>query len=187
MMGGPSVSQQVQTDRPKSRGDYAVLKQASKRLVRACGGLEAAALVTRVGHSELARYYDPGEKLFMPIDVAVDLEAIARTPVVTQSLASMMDLVLIPVHPQTNAEPDNHWTVLLAHLGGETAAALRQIGSALSEHGTLTAGSIDNYQLMRHLDNMIQAAMHLKTSIVQRQGRAQQFRAIPQRPETPPS
>jgi hypothetical protein len=180
------MSQPMRIDRPKSKSDYTVLKQASKSLVRSCGGLEAAALVTRVGHSELARYYDPTEKLFMPIDVAADLEAIARSPLVTQSLASMMDFALIPVHPQTNAEPDNHWTVLLAHLGGETAAALRQIGSALSEHGTLTADSIDNFQLTRHLDNMIQAAMQLKASIAQRQGRALQYRTNSQRPDKTP-
>ncbi len=173
------MHQPTQIDRPKSLAEYAVLKQASKRLIRACGGLEAASLVTRVGHSELARYYDPTEKLFMPIDVAADLETIARTPTVTQSLASMLDFTLVQVQPDINAQPDHHWTVLLANLGGETASALRQIGSALSEHGTLTAQSIDNYQLTRHLDNLIQAAMQLKSSIAQRQERARQLRVNP--------
>jgi len=56
---------------------------------------------------------------------------------------------------------------------------LRQIGSALSEHGTLTAQSVDHYQLTRHLDNLIQAAMQLKSSIAQRQERALHSRRNP--------
>jgi len=173
------MHQAMQTERAKSQADYIFLKQASKRLIRACGGLEAASLVTRVGHSELARYYDPVEKLFMPIDVAADLETVARSPIITQGLASMMDFTLIQVQPEISEEPSQHWTVLLAHLGAETASALRQIGSALSEHGTLTAQSVDHYQLTRHLDNLIQAAMQLKSSIAQRQERALHSRRNP--------
>ena len=166
------MNQPVQMARPKSNAEYTVLKQASKRLIKACGGLDAASLVTRVGHSELARYYDPGERLFMPIDVAADLEAIARSPLVTQSMANMMDFALMPVQAEGMAEPGHHWTALLAQLGEETAAALRQIGSALSEHGTLTSQSINNYQLTRHLDNLIQAAIRLKASMAHRQQRS---------------
>lgn len=165
------MNQATQAARPKSKNEYTVLKQASKRLIKACGGLEAAAMVTRVGHSELARYYDFQEKLFMPIDVAADLESIARDPIISQSLAHMLGFVLMPIHPQSALEPDHHWTALLARLGEETAASLRQIGAALTDHGTLTAQSISTYQLTRHLDNLVQAAMQLKASITLRQER----------------
>ncbi len=170
------MNQSLQIARPRSESDYTSLKQASKRLIKACGGLEAASMVTRVGHSELARYYDPSEKLFMPIDVVADLEAIAGNALVCQSLAHMLGFALIPVQPQMSVEPSHHWTALLAQLGEETAQALRQIGAALTDHGTLTAQSINNYQLTRHLDNLIQAAMQLKLSIAQRQQRSAQSR-----------
>lgn len=173
------MHQAVPIMRPKSEADYTALKQASKRLIRACGGLEAASMVTRVGHSELARYYDPAEKLFMPIDVAADLETIANNAIVSQNLANMRGFALIPIEPQTVVEPDHHWTALLAQLGEETAATLRQIGAALTDHGTLTAQSINNYQLTRHLDNLVQAAMRLKASIAQRQERSTQSRNNP--------
>lgn len=173
------MSQSTSTMRPKSEADYRVLKQASKRLIKACGGLEAASMVTRVGHSELARYYDPSERLFMPIDVAADLESIAGNAVLSQSLANMQGFALIPIEPQGTMEQTHHWTVLLAQLGEETAATMRQIGAALADHGTFTAQSINNYQLTRHLDNLIQAAMQLKASIAQRQDRSTQSRNNP--------
>jgi hypothetical protein len=173
------MSQSTSTMRPKSEADYRVLKQASKRLIKACGGLEAASMVTRVGHSELARYYDPSERLFMPIDVAADLESIAGNAVLSQSLANMQGFALIPIEPQGTMGQTHHWTVLLAQLGEETAATMRQIGAALTDHGTFTAQSINNYQLTRHLDNLIQAAMQLKASIAQRQERSTQSRNNP--------
>lgn len=158
--------------RPRSDAEYVSLKQASKRLIKSCGGLEAAAMVTRVGHSELARYYDPSEKLFMPIDVAADLEAISRNPLVSRCLADMLGFSLIPIEYQSSQEPAHHWTALLANLGEETASVLRQIGAALVDHGTLTASSVNNYQLTRHLDSLIQAALQLKASIAHRQERS---------------
>lgn len=170
------MNEAAQAVRPKSKADYAVLKQASKRLIRACGGLEAASLVTRVGHSELARYYDPEEKLFIPVDVAADLEAISCNPLVTQSLAHMLGFAIIPIEPQTENEPIQHWTALLAHLGEETASTLKQLGAALTDHGTLTAQNVDTFQLTRHLDGLIQAAMRLKASIARRQERGSQSR-----------
>ncbi|HEX4890603.1 MAG TPA: hypothetical protein VFW37_09600 [Alphaproteobacteria bacterium] len=157
--------------RPRSESDYALLKQASRRLIKACGGLEAAAMITRVRHSELARYYDPSEKLFMPIDVMADLEAISRNPLVTRCLAQMQDFSLIPLQLHLTSEPGHHWTALLASLGEETAAALKQVGAALAEHGTLTAQSMNNYQLTLHLDNLVRAALQLKACITQRQER----------------
>lgn len=96
------MNQSTPISRPRSDAEYVSLKQASKRLIKSCGGLEAAAMVTRVGHSELARYYDPSERLFMPIDVAADLEAISRNPLVSRCLADMLGFSLIPIEYQSS-------------------------------------------------------------------------------------
>ncbi|MSP43399.1 MAG: hypothetical protein EXR08_08560 [Alphaproteobacteria bacterium] len=165
------MSQIAPVARPRSEGEYTSLKQASKRLVKASGGLEAAAMVTRVGHSELARYYNLSEKLFMPVDVAADLEAISGNPLVSRCLAHMLGFALIPIKHQLTVEPSHHWTALLANLGEETASVLRQVGAALMDHGTLTPQSINNYQLTRHLDSLIQAAMQLTAAVTHRQDR----------------
>lgn len=165
-----------QERRPLSQNEYDGLKHASKRLIKACGGLEAASMITRVGHSELARYYALEEKLFMPVDVVSDLEAIADSPVISQTLAQMLGYTLIQLQPADTATPHHHWTSQLAHLGQETAAVLKQIGMALSEHGTLTAHSINHHHLILHLDNLIQAAMQLKAAMAQRQERENQLK-----------
>jgi hypothetical protein len=166
-----TIVQGNQDRRPLSQIEYGRLKQAAKRLIKACGGLEAASMITRVGHSELARYYTHEERLFMPIDVAADLEAIASNPVITQALAHMQGYALIQLQPQETADPNNHWTTQLALLGQETASLLKQVGVALSEHGTLTAHAINHQHLMMHIDNLIQAAMQLKAAMLHRQER----------------
>lgn len=158
--------------RPRSESDYTALKLAARRIVKGCGGLEASSMVTRVGHSELARYYDPEERLFMPVDVVADLEAIAGHPTVTQTLAQMLGFKLVPLLPQEELETHLQWPTLLARLGEETACPLREIGAALAEHGTLSARAIEDYQLSTHLTNLIQVATQLKISIAHWEGAA---------------
>lgn len=178
-----TITQGNRERRPLSQSEYGGLKQASKRLIKACGGLEASSMITRVGHSELARYYAPEEKLFIPIDVVADLEAIAGNPVVTQALAHMQGYTLVQLQPMETAAPHHHWTMQLAHLGQETAAVLKQIGMALSEHGTLTAHSINHQHLLMHIDNLIQAAMQLKAAMVQRQERENHLKRAEKGPQ----
>lgn len=160
--------------RQRSETDYAALKLASKRLVKACGGLESAALITRVGHSELARYYDPAEKLYLPIDIAADLETDCGNPLVTAVLAKLAGHEMTPMVEQiTDTEALRHWPVLLASLGAETAGFLAQMGNAISQHGTLSSEGIGNYRLAAHLDNLIQAAIRLRSLIASRQARSE--------------
>lgn len=159
--------------RVRSKTDYAALKLASKHLVKACGGVESAALITRVGHSELARYYDPAEKLFMPVDIAADLETDCGNPLLSRALANLSGYELVAPPPQASeAEKLHHWSVLLANLGQETAAALAQIAAALSEHGTLSAQTISNHRLTEHLGNLIQAAVQLRAMMTGRKERS---------------
>lgn len=68
---------------------HAALKTAFRLLVRDVGGLEAAASLTRVRTSELARYYDPASASWPPADVVADLEAASPAPHVTAVLARL--------------------------------------------------------------------------------------------------
>lgn len=74
------------------------LKEAEASLVKACGGLEAAAHLSRVKKSQLARYTDPGEADYhMPADVIRALELHCGVPHVTRFLAIEAGAVLIPL------------------------------------------------------------------------------------------
>lgn len=66
------------------------LKEATQRLVTACGGLKAAAEGTRVSTQSLFRYTDESEEnrdRFVPVDIVRQLEARCGLPVVTEFLA----------------------------------------------------------------------------------------------------
>ena len=56
--------------------DHEALKRATRRQIKACGGLEAAATMTRVGKTELGYYQGlQHPERFAPIDVVADLTA----------------------------------------------------------------------------------------------------------------
>lgn len=75
------------TGRTLSMDSIDFLKTATRRLIRSCGGVESAAMVTRVGKSALSDYQNPTMvDHFMPIDVVVDLERDSGTDHVTQAL-----------------------------------------------------------------------------------------------------
>jgi len=78
---------------PKQRlstDNIAILKTATRRLVRAAGGVESAASATRVGKSILSDYQNPAlTDHFMPIDVAAELEGDTGTDHVTQAMCRL--------------------------------------------------------------------------------------------------
>ena len=157
--------------------EYELLKRATKHVIRACGGLEAASMVTRVGHSELARYYDPREKLHMPIDVVADLERDAGTPTITRALANLQGYELVSASTtEAVLEDQHHWPALLATLGKETAATLECMAGALAEHGTLSSDAIREYRLAEHVNELIRSAIQLKSAMLQKEQRAEKYR-----------
>lgn len=178
--------------RPYSDVEYSQLKQATRHLVKACGGLEAAAAVTRVGHSELSRYYDPREKLLIPADIIADLERDCGRPILTQTLANLIgfELVQLP-HTAGNRDDCHHWSALLALLGEETAALLQNLAKGLADHGTLSEDAIADNRLIEHLDNLLETAIQLRHTMLRKRERASRLRALRQpgnnRPAPPPT
>lgn len=88
--------------RTHGRDVYKRLKGITHKLIKACGGLEAAAEETRAGKSSLANYADSRDhtaaaSMFAPIDVIADLEAAVGAPLVTKELARLAGYDLIPL------------------------------------------------------------------------------------------
>jgi hypothetical protein len=74
------------------------LKTAYKRLLALVGGIDAAATVTRVARSVLYDYGVPQlADRHVPVDVLMDLERVAGTPVVTEALAGAQGYLLLPI------------------------------------------------------------------------------------------
>ncbi len=80
--------------------ELCALKTGSLVLVRRAGGLEAAALTTRVNKTVLAAGYDQHAKdRFFALDVVADLERAAGVPVLTRLMAGMHGMALVDVEP----------------------------------------------------------------------------------------
>lgn len=107
----------------------AALKTATMLLVRDVGGLDAAALCTRVKRSVIADYTNRHSPLHMPADVVADLEAVASVPYVTQTLARLRGARLQQVAADGAAT-----------LAGHSAQMMREVSEYL---GTLLAAQQD--------------------------------------------
>ena len=85
--------------------DMRALKTATRVLVRAVGGIEAAATVCRYGKSAIAEGYDMQRcDRTLPIDVVADLELCAGVPAVTTVLARLSGHALVPIGPAGGLE-----------------------------------------------------------------------------------
>lgn len=111
------------------------LKLATKALLAACGGGEAASSACRLGPSHLSEAAGMHHlDRWAPIDVVAALESVAEDMPVTRALARLQGCIVVPIAPRgagTLAE-------LLAKLGREVgdvfaAAALGLADGALSE------------------------------------------------------
>jgi hypothetical protein len=78
-----------QPKRSVSAADLAALKSATRSLVDALGGAHDAAKCTRVSAAMISNYGNQNDPSFMPIDVAVDLEARVGEPFVTRVMEMM--------------------------------------------------------------------------------------------------
>lgn len=83
---------------------YNRAKAATSQVITDLGGLEKAAEFTRVGVPTLSQYQQiREEKVFMPLDVIMDLEARAGTMHITECLAALHNAMVIklPASPCT--------------------------------------------------------------------------------------
>lgn len=125
---------------------YFRLKAKTRALVKACGGQEAAASLSRiVSHQAYGRYGRPHEAEFAPIDVIADLEADVGDPIVTRELAALAGFTLVPV-PAAGADPG--WIADLSATMRATGQTIDGIGEALADDGRVTPDEIDRLHLL---------------------------------------
>jgi len=85
--------------RPFSEEAYAGLKRAVEVGLKLAGGTKLVAFTTRVNGSMLTRYGSSSaehHELFMPVDVAIDLDTAAKHPVITGKMAEILGFHLVP-------------------------------------------------------------------------------------------
>jgi hypothetical protein len=110
---------------PYKRREPGSLKEATARLITACGGQRKAAELVRVKATQIASYSDSDAKfdrVFMPVDIAAVLEAHCGAPIVTRYLALARGALVIDL-PKAGDGPYSEKLARMASEGGQTFAA----------------------------------------------------------------
>lgn len=103
------------------------IKAATRRLITACGGIDAAASAVGLGRSTMAEYQAAHLVSHMPLDVVCVLEQFSGTVEITALLARRHGLALVPAESSPAACLTRQVSRLFqeaAELGGAHADAL---------------------------------------------------------------
>ncbi|MDI6834863.1 MAG: hypothetical protein QMD99_03995 [Rhizobiaceae bacterium] len=87
------------------------LKAATRRSIDMAGGPEAFQHVTRVRQGSLSKYGLPGEEheaSFIPIDIALEADLEAGSPIITAELARLLGYRLVPAEAEPRAPGLTH-------------------------------------------------------------------------------
>jgi hypothetical protein len=82
--------------RPYARADYLAIKAATRRACVEAGPLNEIAAQTRVDPAQLSRYGNVEERVFAPVDVAMDLDRLAGGNTILAAWAQVAGFELVP-------------------------------------------------------------------------------------------
>lgn len=108
-------------------GVYWGLKTATRNLLCALGGAEAAACGSRSGRSLWGDYGNPNSPRFPPIDVVLDAEAECGRPFVTETLARLHGYLLVPIVPRGEGEVREQLARFAESAGGVMSEGYRAL------------------------------------------------------------
>lgn len=143
-----------------SKDEYLLIKAATRSLVKSCGGIEAAADITRVGKSNLSDYGNPEKfEYFIPVDAALDLERESGSHAVTEAMAALSGGAFTPAGSEA-AAPELMTAV--AGIMGETAEAIKSVTASMCD------GSIsprEQQDIVKQIQDVIHACTEALISV----------------------
>ncbi|BCP53822.1 hypothetical protein K32_24390 [Kaistia sp. 32K] len=146
----------LKLDRPGTEEDRAKLKTAFRRLLKAAGGDESAASITRCGHQRLNKYGLATEQdTYSPIDILLDLERDVGEPVV---LAVYADLLGYQLVPKKSVAADAQ--ALGQHLGD----IAESVGELMADLGATFAKGVQNLT-EKQLDDLDREAERVRNEV----------------------
>lgn len=147
-----------------TESEAARLKNATRALGRAVGGIEAVEELTRVDQSSFARYQSLHHAQFVPVDVIADLERVAERPIVTEALAHLNGHILI-AKPPTLSDPA--WNGYLGQVLKDCGELSARIGEALRDHGRITTDDVHRQGLTKLAQDGMAALASLERALEQ--------------------
>jgi len=73
------------------------IKTATQAVIRAVGGVDAAASFVRVGRSQLSDYQNRHSPSVVPVDVAIEMDRCAQEPIILAAMALAEGYILTPI------------------------------------------------------------------------------------------
>lgn len=95
------------------------LKAATRRALDMAGGPESFQHATRVRQGQLSKYAAPSEEhadSFMPLDIALEADLEAGTPIIAEQLARMQGYRLVRIEDEPVGEKLSHRDLSALHL-----------------------------------------------------------------------
>lgn len=132
------------------------LKAATRRAIKAAGGGDSFAHVTRVSESQLSKYglaTEEHEDAFIPVDVALEADLEAGTPVIASALAAAQGFRLV-------RDGDARDSRLLgfadiSEIGVAFAAFQARMHEALADDGRVDEG--ERRKILRDFDKFMRS------------------------------
>lgn len=107
--------------------DGASLKSATRRGVALAGGPNS--LKTRVAPSHISEYGNIAHSMFVPIDVAVEIDRAAKQPVILRAMAERLGYDLVPREQSSTVQSLTAAAGNLAREAGELVSTAIEVGS----------------------------------------------------------
>lgn len=114
-----------------------MLKGAMLRSLTMAGGGSVVQHSTRINEKTLSKQAsgsDDHEKTFTAIDVAVEIDMLAGTPIITAMMAEMLGYQLVPIEPQGGHVAGALVQLDAVHLVTEAMEAIKAFNDAMADN-----------------------------------------------------
>lgn len=142
--------------RPYEAPDYLAIKSATKRACEDAGSLQSIAAQTRIDPALLSRYGNPDRPEFIPIDVAMDVDAISGGDRILRAWAKLRGFDLVRDERGVAVESMHRH---IGAVGQESGELISEMCSAVSD-GEVTP--CEAARIEREAESVIDNAMLLQ-------------------------
>jgi len=134
------------------------IKTATKAAIAAIGGVDAAETITRVRRSVLSDYGNRNSPHVVPVDVAIDLDRCAQTPLILQAMALAEGYTLLPIEVGKGCVAAS-MSAIAENAGRTISTALMAIAD-----GVITREEAD--AMLRELADLLRVVQHAQAAVM---------------------
>lgn len=146
-----------------SRQQKIQLKLAFRRVVESLGGQSNAAEQLGRAQSVISDYCNPQKAATPPLELVFGAELLSFNPSVTKKLVELHGGLFLMPPSKSNEKFPQEISVMMKEAG----EALAKATSAHAQGGTITRAEIQDMELIRELDEVVEATMLLRGHLLE--------------------